>query len=160
MTADSALGDQILGFLAALDAIVDDVLGGENQMPQQRFVFDDLEIAVDRIQTRQPVGQGRNIGNPVDRLELGVLFEFVDEREVFDAFAPRMQIHHTQEDATVLFDVEITAVDHPGDLRKKCVIEKHRPEHELFGFEIGRKTSFQGKSCTVRSHCSALARLG
>ena len=113
------VSDQVLGFLGPFEAARDDVLRREDQMPQQRLVLDDLDVAVNARKPREPVGQRGNISDAVDGLKLAMLFQLLDKREVLDALAAFLQVGHALEDAPVLFNIEVRRIERTRDLRKQ-----------------------------------------
>ena len=114
-------------------------VGGKDQAPQRRLLFDDARVMLDVGRTRHAVHQRRDVGGAADFVEIARSPELLLERDEIDRVAPLDQPDHLVEDAAMRVAEKILRVDHFRGEVERVVVEQNRAEHRAFGLEIVRK---------------------
>ena len=118
---------------------VHQLLRSHGDPPQRRLVADDLDVAVEIRNARQPVVERDQIAQPVDRLQFVVAQQFVGDSDAVDLLAALVQLRHARENAPMLLQREIVVGDGARDLDEPRAIQQNRTEDEPLGIDVGGK---------------------
>ncbi len=115
-----------------------DLVGGGEQRPQLEVVVDDPAVLARVAGGRHPSGQLVDRRGAPDLVELAVLAQLLGDREVVDLVVALIELQHRREHGAVLLAVEVLGPQlllHQQGVQV-ALIEQHRAQHRLLGFEI------------------------
>ena len=157
--AGEAVGDALFGDLEqrAHDAIEDGErvfalvvrLGDRergvlDQLPQQRAVFDDADVFLNAEAAGQTLGEGEDVGDSADGIDLFAAAELVGQGDDVDRAAGVDELAHAREDALVGIEREIVGGDALGGLVVGGVFEQDGAEDRALGVDAGGQAAFKG----------------
>jgi hypothetical protein len=117
-----------------------DLVGGVQQPPQHRVLFDDPRVVAQVADGGDRPGQQLDRGAAADAVQVTRLLEMFDQGQRVDRLAVAVQVEHRLVDAPVALPVEVLRVQALVDDQRgqRGVRQQHRAEHGLLGLQVLR----------------------
>ncbi len=116
------------------------MLRSEDDAPQQGFVLDDADVAVEVGNLRQAVVERDQVAEPVAGFQLVEPHQLVGDGDAVDFLAAFVQLPHAPENAAVLFEAEVLGFQGTGGLHEETIVEEDAAEHETLGVLVDGQT--------------------
>ncbi len=141
---DRVLGliEDDVGLFLRLVGRGENLVRGEDQVPEGRLLLDDPRVVLDVGRARHAVDQRGDVGRTADFVDLAGSPQLLLERHQIDGVAPLDELHHLVEDATVRVAEEIAGVDHLGGEVEGVVVKEDGAEDGPLRLEIVGKRPF------------------
>ena len=129
--------------LFAGDAAVHQVLRREDDLPQNRLVLHDANVAFDIEGLRQPVIERDEVTQSVAGFELVTAHQLVGQGDAVDLFTAVMDFGHAGENAAMLLYAEVVGLQSAGRLDKVRIVQQNGSKDESFRIQIGWQPFFE-----------------
>ena len=120
----------------------EDLVRGEDQVPEGRLLLDDPRVVLDVGRARHAVDERGDVGRAADLVELAGPPELFLQRDQIDGVAALGELDHLVEDAAVGVAEEIVGVDDLGGEVERVVVQQDRAEDGALRFEVVRQRAF------------------
>ena len=122
------------------------MLRGEDDLAQNRLVFDDPDVAFDIERLRQPVVERHQIAQPVAGFELVAVHQLVSHRHAVYLFAAFVNVSHSGENAAMFFQAEVVRLQRARGLDIVRIVHQDRSEDEALRVQVRGQTFFEHNS--------------
>ena len=143
---DGLLGavQQLIGFLLGLKAFGNDVVGGVDQVPQQRLLLDDASVVLDGGDARHAVHQRGKISRAAGGFQLPRPLQVFVQSDQVNRPPLLAQRHHAGENLAMAILIEIPRLQRFNRRVEGLVVQQDGAEHRTLGLQVVGKLPFQG----------------
>jgi hypothetical protein len=137
----------------AFESALLDIVGGVNQVAENRLFFDDARIVLHVGDTRHAVHQGSKVRSAASRFQFALAMQLLGQRDQVDGLLRFAQGDHVFEDLAVLRQEEILCFQRLNGRVQYMVIEEDSAENGALCVEVTGKRAFESG---VGRHGSAI----
>jgi hypothetical protein len=118
-----------------------------DEIPQNRFLFDDVRVMLHVRHARHTIGERREIRRTAGGFEFPEAMQFFRQRDEVNGLLRFAERDHLHEDAAMLIEKKIFGAQVFDCGIQRVVVEQNRTEDGALGFEIIWKGAFEMRVC-------------